>query len=137
MKIVILGAPVTGKTQLAQALALHLPDLQVADAPAPDALQAGAYGRVLLMGLDLPGLTPAQQQADARLRAQLAAAGLGYGVVYGLGRERLRAALRLIDPQDGPPPRWTGVCEKCADPECEFRLFTALKNSKAADPPPA
>jgi len=137
VKLAIVGAPATGKTRLASELALHLPGLQVCDNPSPDDWQAGAYAHVLLMGLDLPGTTAGQQQADARLRAQLAAAGLGYGVVYGNGPQRVRAALRLIEPQDGPPPRWTGVCEKCADPECEFRLFTALQNSKAAGPAPS
>lgn len=138
MKIAVVGAPATGKTALVSALSSHLDTLQVSDAPSPDTLQAGHYDRVLLMGLDLPGITPAQQATDAALRAQLAAAGMAFGVVYGRNeRERLRAALRLIEPQDGPAPRWTGICEKCADPDCEFRLFTALKNSKAAGHPPA
>ena len=137
MKVAILGAPATGKTRLARDLALHLPELQVSDAPSPDTLQHGTHDRVLLMGLDLPGLTEAHHAADAGLRAQLAAAGMGYGVVYGQGPQRLRAALRLLKPQDGPPPRWSGVCEKCADPECEFRLFTGLTNSTAADRPPS
>lgn len=138
MKIAVVGAPATGKTALVQALALHLDTLQVSDAPSPDTLQTGRYERVLLMGLDRPDINPAQQAADAALRTQLAAMGLSFGVVYGQdARERLRAALRLIEPQDGPAPRWTGVCEKCADPDCEFRLFTALKNSKVAGRPPA
>ncbi len=123
MKIAVVGAPTTGKTRLAQDLARHLPELQVSDAPAPETLKPGSYAQVLLLGLDLPGSTAAQQAADARLRAQLAAAGVSYGVVYGLGPQRLRAALRLIAPQDGPPPRWTGPCERCADPECELRTL--------------
>jgi hypothetical protein len=137
MKVALLGAPASGKSQLARDLTLHLPELLVSDAPSPDLLQADAHDRVLLMGLDLPGITPAQQQADAALRAQLAALGMSYGVVYGSGPQRLRHALRLITPQDAPPVRWHGVCEKCADPECEFRLFIALKDSKAAAHPPA
>lgn len=137
MKIALLGAPATGKAHLAQTLATHLPGLQISDAPDPQTLCAGAYNRVLLMGLDLPAVTPEQQRADAELRTQLEVSGIAYGVVYGRGPERLHSALRLIDPQDGPPPRWTGVCEKCADPECEFRLFTALKSSKAAGPVPS
>ncbi len=137
MKVAVVGAPATGKTQLTRDLALHLNELQVIDAPSSQTLIPGVYDRVLLLGLDLTGATPAQQEADATLRAQLAAAGVSYGVVYGRGRDRLRAALRLIEPQDGPAPRWTGVCEKCADPDCEFRLFTALKHSKAAGPAPS
>jgi len=137
MKIAVVGAPTTGKTRLAEALALHRSDLQVSDAPTPEVLKAGAYGRVLLMGLDLPGSTATQQEADARLRAQLAAGGVAYGVVYGLGPQRLLGALRLITPQDGPPPRWTGPCERCADPDCELQLFTGLLRSKAAGRPPS
>lgn len=137
MKLAVVGARATGKTQLAQALGQHLPALQVSDAPPPESWQPGVYGRVLLMGLDLPGSGPAQHEEDARLRAQLAASGLDYGVVYGRGPQRLRAALRLITPQDGPPPRWTGPCERCADPECEFRIFTELMDSKAAGRPPS
>lgn len=137
MKIAVVGAPGTGKTQLANDLASHLNEHQVSDSPSPDTLRPGAYDRVLLMGLDLAGTNPAQEVADTALRLQLAAGKVSYGVVYGSGRERLRSALRLINPQDGPPPRWTGVCEKCADPDCEFRLFTALKSSKAAGPAPS
>ncbi len=135
MNIAVVGAPTTGKTQLAQALALHLPGLQVSDAPSLESLKPGTFDRVLLMGLDLPPDSAAQYDADARLRAQLADAGVDYGVVYGQGAQRARAALRLIEPQDGPPPRWTGPCERCADPDCEFRLFTGLMNSKAAARP--
>lgn len=124
MKIAVVGAPATGKTTLVSALALHLPELQLSDAPSPDTLPTGRYDQVLLMGLDLPGITPAQQAADAALRTQVAAMGMTFGVVYGKDeRERLRAALRLIEPQDGPAPRWTGICEKCADPECELRTL--------------
>lgn len=135
MKLAIVGAPGTGKTRLSNALASHWSDLKVSDAPSPLSLKHGAYDRVLLMGLDLPAIGPEQQAADAQLRARLNAAGLDYGVVYGSGSERLRAALRLITPQEGPPPRWTGPCERCADPDCEFQLFTGLMKSKAAGHP--
>jgi hypothetical protein len=138
MKIAVVGAPATGKTALANALASHLDTLEISDAPSADTLLSDRYDRVLLMGLDRSGITPAQQAADAALRTRLTAAGVAFGVVYGRDeKERLRAALRLIEPQDGPAPRWAGICEKCADPDCEFRLFTALKNSKAAAPLPA
>ncbi|MCA3236857.1 MAG: hypothetical protein ACK5YJ_01105 [Curvibacter sp.] len=137
MKITVVGAPATGKTALARALAAHLDTLQVQDAPSPDSLKTGCHDCVLLMGLNGANITPAQEAADASLRARLAACQVGFGVVYGRDeRERLRAALRLIEPQDGPPPRWTGPCERCADPDCEFQLFTGLLNLKAAGPPP-
>lgn len=132
MRIAILGAPGTGRTTLVRALAAHLDGAQISDAP--DILQAGRHDHVLLMGLDLPGITSAQGQADAALRAELQATGVSYGVVYGLGRDRLRAALRLLQPQDGPPPRWTGVCEKCADPDCEFRTFMFTRLATASRP---
>jgi hypothetical protein len=137
MRIALLGAPATGKTRLAQALTQHLNELHVSDAPPLAELQAQPFDRILLTGLDLPGSTPEQQAADAALRAALQQMGLSYGVIYGEGGQRLRAALRLIHPQEGPAPRWRGLCEKCADPDCEFRLFTALQSSTAADRPPA
>lgn len=133
MRIAILGAPGSGKTRLAQELGLHLPQLQINDDPAPAELATAHFDLILLTGLDLPGsASDVQQTADSALRANLQQAGLVFGVIYGQGAQRLRQALRLITPQDEPPPRWTGVCEKCADPDCEFRLFTALKRLKAA-----
>lgn len=133
MRIAILGAPGSGKTRLAQELCLHLPQLQVSDNPPPTELAPGHFDLILLTGLDLPGNTSdAQRAADITLRVRLQQAGLTYGVIYGQGAQRLRQALRLITPQDEPPPRWTGVCEKCADPDCEFRLFTGLNRLKAA-----
>lgn len=99
-----------------------------------------SYDLTLLTGLDLPWSGDSQQeqhrlQTDARLRAALQEAGIAFGVVYGSGPQRMKNALRLISPQDTPPARWTGTCEKCADPDCEFRLFTALRNLKAAAHP--
>jgi len=126
MRIAILGAAGSGKTHLAQALRHHLPELQVSDNPPLAAVQPRDFDRILLTGLDLPGSTASQHDADAALRAGLQQAGLAYGVVYGQGALRLRQALRLIAPEDGPPPRWTGPCEKCADPDCELRLFSSL-----------
>ena len=101
-----------------------------------------SFDLTLLTGLDLPWSGDSQetlqrQQTDARLRAALQEAGIAFGVVYGSGTQRLENALRFISPQDTPPARWTGMCEKCADPDCEFRLFTALRNSKAAVHPAA
>jgi hypothetical protein len=76
---------------------------------------------------------------DAAWRGPLAQAGWSYQVLYG----GLDAALRAVHaalPQAlraPPAPRsmshpqrlraW--ACEKCSDPECEHRLFTALQIS--------
>ena len=170
MKVSILGAPRSGKTWLATALAQHFQAqlryvddvspgyVQIADtAPLMTAIDSDtlwdarsiselalthqrSYDLTLLTGLDLPWSGDSQQeqhrlQTDARLRAALQQAGIAFGVVYGSGPHRMKNALRLISPQDTPPARWTGVCEKCADPDCEFRLFTALRDSKAAAHP--
>ena len=135
MRIAIVGAPATGKTSLAHALAQHLNQLHISDSPSLSVLQSQPFDRVLLTGLDLPAVTPAQQAADARLRSALQHLDLPYSVVYGAGPQRLRAAMRLITPpRDTPPPRWRGTCD-CADPDCEFRLFTGLKGLKAAGRP--
>lgn len=135
MRIAILGAPGSGKTWLAQALQQHRPELRISDNPPIATLPSSHVDRILLTGLDLPGITPTQQETDSALRAALQQSGLAYGVVYGQGAQRLAQALRLITPEDGPPPRWQGQCEKCADPECEHRLFTGLKGLKAAGRP--
>ncbi|MBV7543414.1 hypothetical protein [Acidovorax sp. sic0104] len=107
----------------------------------------------LLMGLDVPCSAidrPVQEAHDAALRAALARAGASYRVVYGQGEQRVANALSAIkniaisthppsvssdfhaNSEDhtgraAPSARlraWN--CEKCSDPECEHRLFTAL-----------
>ena len=119
--------------------------------PAP----AAAPILTLLMGLDLPCSThrrPAQAAADARLRGELDRAGTTYRVVYGQGEQRTAHALNAINsiaigakpssasavfdqklPQEASRVArlraWQ--CEKCSDPECEHRLFTALTGSSA------
>ena len=119
MIVAILGAPATGKSRLIGELAHSRPDLHITDTP------AGA-ARTLLMGLDLAPPSPQQSEADAALREQLRAQGIAYGVVYGRDGQRLRNALRLIEPEAEQRRNWNWVCEKCSDPECEHRLFTGL-----------
>ncbi|CAN7665847.1 hypothetical protein LJR066_005179 [Acidovorax sp. LjRoot66] len=152
LKIVLLGAPGTGAQALADALAAHLAAtpsstpvtlVVLADFSALDQTASMA----LLMGLDLPcppDQQPAQQAADAQLRAALNAAGVAYRVVYGTGPARLASALRALGAVLGVPEsdavqanesravrlRAYG-CEKCSDPVCEHRLFTALTRPPA------
>lgn len=156
--IVLLGAPGTGAQALCAALQQRLPPGAArwawghALSDVAGALQGaeGAPATVLLMGLDLPcaaAQRPAQESADAGLRAALARAGMAYRVVYGLEDRRVASALDAIKniasfafPSSARRPfpdqsaeaggrtarlrAWH--CEKCSDPECEYRLFTAL-----------
>jgi nicotinamide riboside kinase len=100
------------------------------------------YDLALVTGLDLPWVPDglqrdgpqAQAPVDALVREALHKAGITYGVVYGRGDERTRNALAPVlamlgqrPPQDGERVRWTWTCEKCSDPECEHRLFAALR----------
>jgi nicotinamide riboside kinase len=91
----------------------------------------------LLTALDLPWQADGLQRdgpqvrepVDARVRAALDGAHIGYSVVFGSGDERLRAALGAIRRALAPPstsadareaePRWRWHCERCGDPECE------------------
>ena len=82
--------------------------------------------------------SPDQAAWETQCRAQLA--GQGFQVLYGRNAgERLLAALRAIHtalpgallepPADRPQRLRVWACEKCSDPECEHRLFTALRDS--------
>lgn len=155
--IVLLGAPGTGAQLLHTALAARFAAAEVRifhseglDDPEVAAAVRHDTTTALLMGLDLPcaaGDRPAQEAADAHLRAALSAAGVGYRVVYGQGDQRTANALNAIkniaasayrssagghfdsknDEQTERSARlraWN--CEKCSDPECEHRLFSAL-----------
>ena len=63
-----------------------------------------AVALTLVSGLDLPWLPDglqrdgpqAREPVDALLRGALAAAGIGYGMVYGVGAPRVLAALTAI-----------------------------------------
>jgi nicotinamide riboside kinase len=96
-----------------------------------------SYDLTLLTGLDLPWVADGLQRdgahvrepVDALIRAALARAQVPYRLVYGSGKERLVNALAAMGesaPAGSPTRPWTWSCEKCSDPECEHRLFTAL-----------
>ena len=105
-----------------------------------------AYGAAkarLLACLDLPWVADGiqrdgvamQQRIDARLRDVLLAHQLPFATVYGVGPQRLQAALQAVDHADATRraqlpaaqgPAWTWVCDTCSDADCEHRLFSRL-----------
>lgn len=147
MRIAVVGAPQTGKSQLARAITQHLSqrhiDLVVLDATSVEQIQPDDI--VLLCGLDVSATaSAAHQQADDALRQALGQQKIAFQVVYGLGVERVTHALyaaaqraqalgredlaaHMRQPQ---PLRWTGPCENCADADCEHRLFSQLLEKK-------
>jgi nicotinamide riboside kinase len=95
----------------------------------------------LLTGLDLhPANAPfthAEQNQrmhmDQTLRAALSQHAQPFALVYGTGAARCANALQAIrfhlrEPAalKTAPSRWRWPCEKCSDPACEHRLFSAL-----------
>lgn len=97
------------------------------------------YDLTLLTGLDLPWVADGLQRdgphvrepVDALVREALGKAGVAYRVVYGTGEERVQNTLAPVLELLGQRPkavaaRWTWVCDKCSDPDCEHRLFTGL-----------
>jgi predicted ATPase len=137
--IALIGADGTGKTALADALAQRLRQrgIAVVDGPSIPMALPRACAFTLLMGLDLPvadtEALQRQEQADALLRAALAAARLPFAVVHGRGPERLASALRALGLGGAEPPRRAAAwsCDKCSDPACEHRLFTDLLRQRA------
>ena len=157
--IALLGAPGTGAPELAQAIQRQLADpamtikvIAAADVPSlPHDMRHTLRGAAitLLMGLDVGCPAPEQVQReafDAHLRALLSDAAVRYHVVYGQGPRRIENALHAIrlratptdsvgtdGSSDAQPMRLRARdCEKCSDPECEHRLFSALTGRIAA-----
>jgi hypothetical protein len=140
----LLGAPGTGKTQLAAELTTALSGenpgrlFVLEDNPPLPLTIPQSAGPILLMGLDLPAPPAsgeAQQAADRALRVKLAQSGISYQVVYGQGAERLRSALSALQtwlPGAGQAAegqareRWVWACDTCSDPQCERRLLSEL-----------
>lgn len=102
----------------------------------------GRYDLTLVTGLDLPWVADGLQRegphvqgrVDALVRDALGRAGIAYRVVYGRGQERTRNALAPVLALLGERPdqanervRWSWSCDKCSDPDCEHRLFAALR----------
>ena len=146
MKVAILGAPHTGKTELTHALSVRLSIQglahEIVDSAPLESISP--LDVVLLCGLDLAAATPAQLQADQTIRQTLAEHALSFQVVYGQGKERFTHALYAAAQRaqalglgalaahmrQTQPVRWTGACENCADADCEHQLFSQLLAKK-------
>lgn len=143
------GALTTALRQALDAARYTIDDASVRWLHADAAIRAPATALhcCLLMGLDLAcplAWQARQQHEDAHLRMQLATAGPVFRVVYGrTPMERLAQALQAIDavapcavtrqhrpPSSSPRLRPWG-CEQCSDPDCERRLFSALRGESA------
>lgn len=110
----------------------------------------------LLTGLDMPWEADGIQRdgahvrapVDAALRDILHVATIDFEVIYGLGQQRLQAAIQALNAIDSiassagstrtnalkspennvatAPQPWIWTCDKCSDPDCEHRLFRKL-----------
>jgi adenylate kinase family enzyme len=141
MKVAILGAPHTGKTELTHALSVRLSIQGLAHEIVDSAplKSISPLDVVLLCGLDLGHITPAQYEIDQSIRHALQQASIHFQVVYGDGLQRTENALYGISRQaqqcakqlerPATAPRWNGPCDNCSDGECEHRLFTHLVKS--------
>ena len=100
----------------------------------------------LLMGLDLPGLGPEQQDEDRLLRQALSLSQTSFKMVYGVGVHRLSNALIAIGLNKVNTTAWqerersqfninrgrdVWQCNDCSDPACEHKLFTRLLAQRA------
>jgi ribosome-interacting GTPase 1 len=149
--VVILGAPRSGKSWLARALnsTLQASGVQnhwfISESPEPTLLRSPEAIR-LLMGLDLPGLGPEQDDEDKRLRQALVIAQTPFTVIYGKGVDRLSNALLALDLACETDAagleresaqfninrgRDAWQCNDCSDPACEHKLFTRLLAQRA------
>jgi nicotinamide riboside kinase len=115
-----------------------------------------SFDLTLLTGLDMPWEADGIQRdgahvrapVDALLREHLQTAAISFEVIYGLGKQRLQAAIKAINTINSIAPRaintpasalkdpkntsetttkpWGWTCDKCSDPDCEHQLFTRL-----------
>jgi hypothetical protein len=123
--IVIVGAPGSGRAQLASALRAALQGrVQVL---AEDDAPACPIGLCLLNRSATPG-----DPTDARLRLALLHSGQDFCVLAGTPQSRLDAALaawaarQRERPVDQRASRWRHACGRCGDGDCERHLFDQL-----------
>jgi hypothetical protein len=138
-RIAVLGAPQSGKTWLVQELSKTLDTLNayaIFDNPVwlqCDGTAETRWDLILLTGLDLAGMGTGHRLFDQALRSTLTQHALPYTTVYGCDVRRCANALQAIRFHFREPAalqeaasRWRWPCEKCSDPDCEHRLFSAL-----------
>jgi nicotinamide riboside kinase len=115
-----------------------------------------SFHLTLLTGLDMPWEADGIQRdgahvrapVDALLRDRMQTAAIGFEVIYGLGEQRLQAAIKALctinsiapravntpatslkgseNTSENAPKPWIWTCDKCSDPDCEHRLFRSL-----------
>jgi hypothetical protein len=138
LKVIVLGAPSSGKTELSLALQHFLVEhdipLEIVDNPGIESIKKEDI--TLLCGLDLSGSSETQSSLDQEIRASLQKQGVSFQVVYGQGLQRLQNALFCLASQAPPwahafkrsdiAERWKGACQTCGDGACEHQLFSKL-----------
>lgn len=143
MRIALLGAPGTGKSQFSAALNLALkatgwPAILLT-ANQIDLTRIDLTDLTLLMGLKVAN--ESALKADQSIRTALSQSSASFEVLYGSTQERLEQTLVLIEkrlvnlkiPLTARPARidvktkpWVWNCEKCSDHKCEHTLLTDL-----------
>ncbi|WP_233505994.1 hypothetical protein [Rhodoferax lacus] len=142
MKIALVGSPGVGLSALAAQLQsslspsdnYRLVDIGFSDAePTPDAVQALASMDLVLLCTPDPDASAEHLAAYQALRTRLTQQAWAFTLLYGSADARCNSALQAIrfHARDTaslaqPPSLWRWPCEKCSDPECEHRLFSAL-----------
>jgi nicotinamide riboside kinase len=121
-----------------------------------------SFHLTLLTGLDMPWEADGIQRDGAHVRApvdtllrdSLQTAAISFEVIYGLGEQRLQAAIKAVITINSIAPRaintpatalkssentsesttkpWIWTCDKCSDPACEHQLFTWLTAKPAS-----
>jgi len=142
MKIALVGYPGVGLSALPAQLQSALSPSDnyrvvsvglVHSGPTPDAVQALAGMDLVLLNTPDPDASAEHHAAYQALRTRLTQHALPFTLLYGSADARCDNALQAIrfHTRDTailaqPPSRWSWPCEKCSDPECEHRLFSAL-----------
>lgn len=147
--IALVGAPETGQAQLLEALTDNLKRYaRPVSVLMADPAQSARCDLILLMGLGFqqPLGTTALDQS---IRLELAQTGSAFEVLYGTTQARLAQALHALDKRlvktatvplpprnsvEASPKPWRWNCDKCSDPQCEYKLLSQLLAQRATAP---